>query len=354
FMSGLLKGWLDGEDWPVTLKYANACGALAVSRHGCTPAYPSLEELNFFLDRGITRADLRNDRELEQIHWSTNRRGDWPDLRIFAFDHRAQLEEMPGATPEKIGRFKELCLEAALAVAGEDRARHGILCDGRLGREVLFRAAGTGLWIGRPAELPGSRPLGFEPELGPDLGGLREWPLEHVVKVLCFCHPDDAPEMRARQEEQVTRLFHAARRNRLEFLLEVIPSKAGPVADDTTAQVIERFYEIGVCPDWWKLEPMTSDAAWAATVEAVERHDRHTRGIVVLGLGADEEALAESFAVAARQPLVRGFAVGRTIFAGPAGAWMKGEMDDAAAVAAMAEGYARLCTHWDRARAGRE
>ncbi|MFN3282266.1 MAG: 5-dehydro-2-deoxygluconokinase, partial [Tabrizicola sp.] len=39
FMSGLLKGWLDGEPWPVALKYANACGAFAVSRHGCTPAY---------------------------------------------------------------------------------------------------------------------------------------------------------------------------------------------------------------------------------------------------------------------------------------------------------------------------
>ena len=54
FMSGLLKGWLDGEDWPTSLKYANACGAFAVSRHGCTPAYPSWEELQFFLARGRT------------------------------------------------------------------------------------------------------------------------------------------------------------------------------------------------------------------------------------------------------------------------------------------------------------
>ena len=38
FMSGLLKGWLDGEPWPVALKYANACGAFAVSR----PSGPSI------------------------------------------------------------------------------------------------------------------------------------------------------------------------------------------------------------------------------------------------------------------------------------------------------------------------
>jgi 5-dehydro-2-deoxygluconokinase len=67
-MSGLLKGWLDGEGWPTALKYSNACGAFAVSRHGCRPAYPSWEELQFFLARGIIRKDLRNDTELEQVH----------------------------------------------------------------------------------------------------------------------------------------------------------------------------------------------------------------------------------------------------------------------------------------------
>ncbi|OWK23325.1 hypothetical protein AJ87_36425 [Rhizobium yanglingense] len=55
FFAGLLKGWLDGESWPRALEYANACGAFAVSRHGCTPAYPSLKELRFFLKRGVKR-----------------------------------------------------------------------------------------------------------------------------------------------------------------------------------------------------------------------------------------------------------------------------------------------------------
>ncbi len=52
FFAGLLKGWLAEDNWPTALKYANACGAFAVSRHGCTPAYPSLAELEFFLARG--------------------------------------------------------------------------------------------------------------------------------------------------------------------------------------------------------------------------------------------------------------------------------------------------------------
>ena len=349
FMSGLLKGWLDGEDWPTALKYANACGAFAVSRHGCTPAYPSREELQFFFQRGIVRRDLRNDAALEQVHWATNRHGDWSEMRVFAFDHRAQLEQMDGATPERIGAFKRLCLQAALQVQGGRRG-YGILCDGRLGTDALYAAEGQGLWIGRPVEWPGSRPLTLEPALGPDYGGLAEWPRDQVVKVLCFCHPDDDEAIWADQEATVLRLFHAARRHRLELLLEVIPSKVGPVQADTTAKIIQRFYDLKIYPDWWKLEPFQTEAEWRHAQQAIERNDSRTRGIVVLGLDAPEDELAASFALAAKFPLVKGFAVGRTIFGQAARDWLAGALSDEAAVEMMAHGFARLCRVWDDAR----
>ena len=350
FMSGLLKGWLDGETWPVALKYANACGAFAVSRHGCTPAYPSWEELQFFFKRGITRPDLRNDAELEQVHWATNRAGDWSSVKTFAFDHRMQLEDMAGYTKDKGGAFKELCLQAALQVqAGQEG--YGILCDNRIGRAALHAASGTGLWIGRPTELPGSRPIQLEPELGEDLGQLREWARENVVKLLVFCHPDDDAATRAEQEEVVKRLWHASRRNGLEFLLEIIFAKVGTVDDMTTATLIQQFYDLGVYPDWWKLEPFKTAAAWQNAVEAIERNDPYTRGIVVLGLDAPEAELAASFAMAAKQPLVKGFAVGRTIFGDAARAWMADEIGDAEAIDMMRGRYQRLCEIWDQARA---
>ncbi|MFB9948295.1 5-dehydro-2-deoxygluconokinase [Rhizobium puerariae] len=355
FMSGLLKGWLTGEDWPAALKYANACGAFAVSRHGCTPAYPSWEELQYFFRTGIRNRALRKDEALEQVHWSTNRDRDWPVMRVFAFDHRMQLEAMcneAGVSHSRIGHFKKLCLQAALQVSS-GREGYGILCDGRLGRDALYQAAGSGLWIGRPAEWPGSRPLTLEPELGPDFGGLSEWPLENVVKVLCFCHPDDEPAMKAEQEAVVKRLFSAARRNRLEMLLEIIPSKVAPTTDDTAARIIQRFYDIGVYPDWWKLEPMTSKAPWAKACEAISRNDPYTRGIVVLGLDAPEAELSESFRMAAGFDLVKGFAVGRTIFGEAARKWLSGAIGDDEAVEDMAQRYRNLCRIWDEARAAR-
>ncbi len=349
FFSGLLKGWLDGCDWPTALKYGNVCGAFAVSRHGCTPAYPSLEELSFFLKRGLVRPDLRNDKEVEQIHWSTNRAGRWPNMRVFAFDHRMQLETLQGYDLEKGAAFKELCLQAALRVQNGQNG-YGILCDNRIGRQALHAASGTGLWIGRPVEWPGSRPLVLEPELGSDYGGLGQWARGNVVKVLCFCHPLDDADMWTKQEETVIRLFEAARRNGLEFLLEVIPSKVAAVDALTTAQVIRHWYKKGVYPDWWKLEPMQSALAWEHAIKAIEQHDSHTRGIVVLGLDAPEAELKASFEVAAQFDLVKGFAVGRTIFADSAKAWFKGELTDQDAIDQMAQRYERLCEIWDGAR----
>ncbi|AYD04641.1 5-dehydro-2-deoxygluconokinase [Neorhizobium sp. NCHU2750] len=353
FFSGLLRGWMTGEDWPTSLKFANACGAFAVSRHGCTPAYPTFEELQFFLKRGVVRPDLRNDPELEQLHWSLTRHtrvdGDWSTMRVFAFDHRVQLEAMPGYSLKKGAAFKELCLKAALAVQA-GRPGYGILCDNRIGRSALHRASGSGLWIGRPAEWPASRPLELEPELGSDCGTLSEWAREDVVKVLCFCHPDDDAATRADQEATVKRLFEAARRNRLEFLLEIIPSKVGLTDDLTVATLIGQFYAAGIYPDWWKLEPMKTAVAWTHAIAAIEAHDRHTRGIVVLGLDAPEAELSASFEVAAAFGLVKGFAVGRTIFGEAARRWLAGEVTDAEAVADMSARYQRLCRIWDVAR----
>ena len=351
FMAGLVKGWLDGEDWPTALKYANACGALAVSRHGCAPSYPTWEELQLFFERGVRIPALRHDVELEHVHWATTRRGDWPELRIFAFDQRGQMEKMAqqaGADPQRIGRFEELCLEAVLKVAA-GRAGFGILCDGRWGRTTLYAAAGRGLWIGRPVETPGSRPLVLD--IGCDPGSaLQEWPIEHVVKVLCRYHPDDAAQMKAGQEDTIVRLARAARANGLELMLEVIASGIAPVNDHTTADIIQRFYDLGVRPDWWKLEPAQGDAAWAHACETVERNDRWCRGIVVLGRGGNEEALAAAFAAASRHAPVRGFAVGRTFFESAARGWLAREMTDDQAVADMTARYRRLCADWDGAR----
>lgn len=350
FMSGFLRGWLRDEPLETCCKFANACGAFAVSRHGCAPAVPSWTELSYYFEHGSDHHALRLDPDLNRVHWATTRPQRYDSLCILAVDHRSQLEDLArecGRDQAAIGQFKTLALQAARQVA-DGQPGFGFLIDDRLGREALHAAAEGDLWVGRPIELPGSRPLAFEE--GPDLGGaLTEWPLTNCVKCLVFYHPDDPEDLRLAQEDQVVRLFDACRRSGHELLLEVIASRHGAVEETTLARAIARFYDLGVAPDWWKLEPLADDAAWRAVCETIEARDPHCRGILLLGLERPLEDLTNSFLLAARHPLVKGFAVGRSIFAEPARAWLKGEVGDDDAVDIMAQRFATLVAGWQRA-----
>ncbi len=354
FMSGFLRGYLRDLPLEECCRLANACGAFAVSRHGCAPAIPSWTELSHFLEHGSAVRALRKDPVLEQLHWSTNRERHWPQVLAFAFDHRSQLEAMcdaAGVSHDHIPYFKGLCFQAIEKVGG-GRSDLGLLLDGRYGEDTLAKATGQGLWIGRPIELPGSLPLRFDD--GPDLGRvLKEWPREHCAKCLAFYHPDDPEDLRREQLERFLVLQDAARSTWHDLLIEIIASKSDlPEDEQTTARAIRQFYAAGLYPDWWKLPDPESDAAWTAIAEVIEAHDPHCRGVLLLGLDAPEDALEAAFARAAAHPICKGFAVGRSIFGGPADDWLSGRIDDKLAVQRMAETYGRLIAAWDEAKAG--
>jgi 5-dehydro-2-deoxygluconokinase len=346
FMSGFLRGWLRGEDHKTSATWANACGALVVSRLLCAPEIPSWEELQYFLKNGSPLRALRKDEALNHLHWATNRRRQIADLKAFAIDHRSQLEEMEGATPEKIAAFKRLAVRAAAQVA-DGRPGFGMLLDDKHGRAALFDVP-AGFWIGKPVELPGSRPLLFE--FSQDLGSrLVEWPVDHCIKVLCFYHPDDPEDLKAEQREKLRAAYDAARKIGRDILIEIIAGKAGPMESDTVARVLTELYDFGLKPDWWKLEPQADRAAWTQIDKVIAARDPLCRGVVLLGLDASAEALAEGFAAARQAKSVKGFAVGRTLFGEAAREWLGGRMDDDAAVADMAQRFAALVTAWERA-----
>jgi 5-dehydro-2-deoxygluconokinase len=50
FASGLITRRLRGDDWYRALRYANACGAIEVTRHGCSAAFPRPEEVATFME----------------------------------------------------------------------------------------------------------------------------------------------------------------------------------------------------------------------------------------------------------------------------------------------------------------
>jgi 5-dehydro-2-deoxygluconokinase len=355
FNAGFLSGWLRGEDYDACCRYANACGALVVSRHGCAPAMPTRIELDHFIANAARIPQPDKDVELTRLHRVTAPRAPRPELFVFAFDHRDLFFEMTRAAGKDERRLVHLKQLFAQVVAETEASRGlagriGLLCDDRYGQGALNAATGRGWWIGRPVEWPGSNPVVFEH--GRSIGTtLVSWPLEHVVKCLVPFHPDDDVVNRLENEAQVRALYDAAQASGHELLLEIVPPTHLPREPDVVLRSVKRLYNLGIYPEWWKLPPLSKDE-WSAIDTLIAERDPYCRGVVLLGLNAPIDALKHGFADAAGSHTCRGFAVGRTIFGEPARLWLAGEIDDTGLVAAVRMNFESLIDAWREAKEG--
>jgi len=350
FLSGFLNAWLNGKDWQECARSGNACGALVVSRHGCSPAMPTQAELSDYLARANSIPRPDKDPHIEYLHLASTRPVTPDHLMVLAFDHRSQFEELALSTQPADGRiaaFKSLLCDAALQVANKqsDNAGLGIIVDERYGASVLARMTAKKWWIARPVEIPGSRPLEFDPRNNMGLP-LLSWPASHVVKCLLFYHPEDSIELRLLQEERVRQLYADCVALDRELLLEVISSTNGrPCDETTTANAMRRFYNLGVFPAWWKLQHQTSEG-WQQISDVIGRYDPLCHGVIILGLDAPENELKSAFDLAAQFPVCKGFAIGRSIFGESARQWFDGELNDQGVIDEVAANYERVIQFW--------
>ncbi|WP_414444895.1 bifunctional 5-dehydro-2-deoxygluconokinase/5-dehydro-2-deoxyphosphogluconate aldolase [Burkholderia sp. 22PA0106] len=361
FASGLLSQWLRGAPLEAAARTANACGALVVSRHGCSPAMPTPAELTHFLSEAardpqrMRRPDL--DPALARLHRVSPPRRQWDQVLGFAFDHRNQffeLAQQTGAPLTRIAELKRLFVEAVAQTETELglQGQIGVLIDDRYGQDALNDATGRGWWVGRPVELPGSLPLEFDH--GRSVGStLETWPAEQIAKCLVRYHPDDALAVRLEQETQLRALYDAVQASGHALLLEVIPPRRADLPDgpDVVYRALKRLYNLGIHPEWWKLEPLDA-AQWRDVDRLIAERDPYCLGVVLLGLSAPVEQLVGGFAAAAASNTCRGFTVGRTIFWEPSRAWLAGEIDDAGVIARVRAIFETLIGAWRDARAG--
>ena len=351
FAAGLMTGFLRGEGFEEAARLANACGAIVVSRHACAPAMPTPAELAHWFG-GQRNPKVDADRQLAHLHRGTAARQAWPELNVIAFDHRSQFFEMArnaGASEKRIPALKKLLVQACDQVTQtrQLQGKSGVLIDGGdYGFDALASATGRGWWVGRPVEQPGSRPLSFD--VTRSLGSaLRPWPAEQVVKCLVHYHPDDPADLRLAQELKLQELWEATRESGHELLLEIIcPRALTPAgsADLAVLRAVQRIYNLGMRPEWWKLAPMEA-AGWAGLAELVAARDPQCRGAVILGLNQPLAELAASFRYATN-PVVKGFMVGRTLWAAASERWLQNTIDDAALVREVAQNFERLVDAW--------
>jgi 5-dehydro-2-deoxygluconokinase len=351
FLSGLMASLLQGKDWAQATQTANACGAIVVSRHACSDAMPTPAELAHWFG-GSRNPKVDADAQLAHLHRVSAARPAWSELCVMAFDHRSQFYDLcveAGAPESRIPALKKLLVQAAAQV--EERSQlqggTGVLVDGgSYGADALASATGRGWWVGRPVELPGSRPLRFDGtrSIG---SALTHWPSEQVVKCLVHYHPDDHYTLRLEQEQKVLELWEATRASGNELLLEIILPKALTVSgseDEAVLRAVKRFYNLGVKPEWWKLAPMQSKG-WATLEALLAERDPYCRGAVILGLNQPIAHLVDSFRDATN-PVVKGFMVGRSLWADASLRWLTSDIDDQVFVGEVARNFTILVDAW--------
>lgn len=354
FASGLLAGLVRGKDFAESARIANACGAIVVSRHGCAPAMPTPAELEHWFS-GHRHPRPVQDSQLAHLHRVSVKRPQWPELYVLAYDHRSQFEDLArqaGSDVAQVSRLKKLINQVVAEIENDPgcQGKLGVLIDDRLGEAALQDATDRGWWVGRPIEQPGSCPLRFDGTHSL-ASQLVHWPHEQVVKCLVFYHPDDAACLRAEQDEWLQQVWEATRASGHELLLEVIPPKATLAPSDTgeaVVRAIRHFYDIGLKPEWWKVGTMAA-RQWQALEALVRERDPYCRGAVILGLSQPLEQLVAGFAEA-RTPLVKGFMIGRTVWASASLAWLKQEIGDAEFQAQVAANFRQLIAGWRASR----
>ncbi len=300
FMAGFLRGWFRDEPLETCARFANACGAFAVSRLLCSSEYPTWTELSHFLSSGSPHRALRKDVALNRIHRATTRLPRAATLRFISIDHGLHdlgprmLEK--GGDPATLGRFKRLVVEAAASV-GAGQPGVGVFLDGLIGRDALFHAADHPLAIVRQF-----------PHLQPDLFGQEpsEWPVQQIVKVIANARADARTPL-SQTLQEIRQIAAICRADGRELLVEALTD-----SHESVAALIARLASDGVLPDWWLVEPQSSKADYTVLASTAMRVDPHVRGLIVI-LRSLENAQSD-FELALAEPLVKGFVGGRSIF----------------------------------------
>ncbi len=357
FFSGFLRGWIDAKSTEKCCTYANACGALVVSRHGCAPAMPDWNELNHYIENAAEIKNPNASRYLNHLHKIAARQkqpmNPSINLCVIAFDQAKLLFDLAmkiQGNDTQIPYLQRLIFAAAKQAIYHISAdiMPGILCDDQYGQDVLNQATGSGWWIARSVELPSSRPLEFV--VGDNVAAhLTTWPREHVVKCLVIYHADDAIELRLAQERKLKQLYEACCQTEHELLLEIMPPVNSKTDNQTLARAIGRFYHLDIYPDWWKFPPQ-SQAGWDNLGKIISNHDAYCRGISISGLVQAESLWTRDFNNAAHSPWLKGFMVGNTVFEEAAKKWLKGSIDEAQLLDEIADNYQRMIGYWLNAK----
>lgn len=351
FISGFLYGWLEKNALEKCCEFAMASKAIVQSRYDRTADLPSHDELTAYLsDHNNIVAKTLEAPHFSHIHYASTHVTRQQHHLAFTFGYHQQWQKMAqhfNADEATIHQAKNLIAHALKDIAASTPFS-SIICDSDVQPHILelFPQEHT---IMHALESPGEIPLRFKND--PDLSQLMlQWPKNHGAKISLIYHPDDRYVLRGQQETTVSLLHRACRTTQHELFIELIPPAASLTTASTISHIMQRFYEIGIYPDWWQIMPPRDQRSWDSIARIISENDRYCRGVMVLGHLATLEQLPLMFDFACKQPFCKGFIISRSIFQQSLEQWFARRIDDQSLIEAVATSYQKAIDLWNEAR----
>jgi 5-dehydro-2-deoxygluconokinase len=178
---------------------------------------------------------------------------------------------------------------------------------------------------------------------------LLNWPKNHAVKATVIYHPDDKYALRGQIEATLSTLYRASRASSHEFIVELSPPTNSLITASTLSHIMQRFYEIGIYPDWWQVSSPRDHRSWDSIQRVISEYDKYCRGVMLLGHAGTFEQLPILFN-AAKQECCKGFAVSKSIFQTQLEQWFAQKIADEAFIDAVQSRFEQAVKLWEQSK----
>lgn len=341
--TGFLAAWLQERTLEQCVEAANACEMLTIL-NGISP---SLDSLTFLINQQnqVAGKSIHSAFFANLCYSSVQKRLKKPLFIINLGNNElwGKMAELYGAKEPAVALAKQYLREAILQ-AFANLPTPGIIFED----ETAFNPKpwSTKLsWLARSLEKPGEVPLQFKQET--ELTSiLSQWPKHHVAKVSVTYHPDDRYSLRGQQETLLAQLHRVCRNTKNALLIDLTMPMNSLITAKTHAHIMQRFYELGIYPDYWQMSLPRDQRSWENIYTTIQDCAPFCQGIFVNVASASYDQLPTLIEIAGKEKLCQGLVVGRGLFQNTVEQWFAKKIDDAMLVEILGDTLRQMATLW--------
>ncbi|MCS5710118.1 PfkB family carbohydrate kinase [Candidatus Berkiella aquae] len=340
---GFAAAWLHDKTLEQCCEHANAAETLIALN---TQA-PSLEALSFFLDHQnqVVAHSIQSASFANLCYSSVQKRLKKPLFLVSLGDHKLwqKMAEPYGIKEETLQLAKQFVGEAIMQGFSHESMAGLIFED-----ESAFKCQDWSekvSWLACSLEKTGEVPLQFTYDV--ELTGiLSQWPEHHVAKISVTYHPDDRYSLRGQQEALLAQLHHVCRNTKHALLIDLVMPMNSLLTAKTHAHILQRFYELGIYPDYWQVSMPRDQRSWENIHNVIQDNAPFCQGIIVNAAFASLEQLPTLIDICGKEKICQGLVVGRGLFQHCVEQWFAKKIDDQMLVHLISDALRQTANLW--------